>query len=382
VKTVLFFQTAFCDSNLRQLAGVCSYARRSDWNVQVVEYSTASRQDKPDLRKLFSFWRPDGCIVDCGGGGGAALTLKDFGRIPTVFIDRHPQTIERGAVCVASDSEGIAAVAAKELLMGEFSSYAYVDWFHPHAWSTERGDAFRRAIALNGKRFFRRRILPLEGSAYLDDLANWLVTLPKPIGVFAVNDRVAGCVISAAGKVGLNVPQDIAVIGVDNDVMQCENSSVSISSISLDREGGGRTAADLLAKSMQDGRTPPNGQIRVAGLVRRASSRQFKDFRILKAVEYIRLHACEGAKIDDIVKYMGCSRTLAYRRFNAAVGHSILKEIHRIRLERAMELLREGKHRVGAISDFCGYASAVDFCRTFKRVIGQTPKQWCSTLSR
>ncbi|MBQ0033223.1 MAG: substrate-binding domain-containing protein [bacterium] len=378
MKTILFFQSSFCESNQRQLAGVYAFARTVDWNVQIVEYgATAAKLRKPDLKALFSFWEPDGCIVDCGGAV-TTFSLADFRRIPTVFIDRYPSTIERGAICVTSDSAAIAEVATKELLPGGFASYAYVDWFLPHEWSNERGDEFAKIMECNGKILFRHRMLRLEGKANQDDLVRWLRTLPRPCGIFAVNDRTASCVVSAALKAGLDVPHDIAVVGVDNDVMQCENSSVPITSVPLDHEGGGRVSANLLHGLMKGRKLTRGGLIGARPIVRRASSRRFADSRVSAAVEHIRLHASEGLKVDDVVRTMGCSRALAYLRFGEAVGHSILDEIHHIRLERAKGLLKAGKHSIGMVADSCGYASAVDFRRTFKRIVGKTPKAWQS----
>lgn len=376
MKTILFFQTSFCDSNQRQLAGVYDFARKADWNVQIVEYgTTVTKRPKPDVTALFSFWNPDGCIVDCGGAV-ELFSLSDFKKMPTVFIDRHPSTIEKGAVCVTSDSAAIAKIAAKELLPRGFAAYAYVDWYLPLVWSDERGDEFERLVSLNGKRFFRHRMLRPEGMACQGDLSKWLKSLPKPCGVFAVNDRAAGCVISAALKARLDVPHDIAVVGVDNDVMQCENSAVPISSVPLDREGGGRIAAQLLEARLNGGKTGKRGLIGALPLVRRASSRRFADSRVSAAVEFIRVHACDGLKVDDIVAVMGCSRSLAYLRFGDAVGHSILDEIHQMRIERAKELLKMGKNSTSMIADSCGYASVVDFRRTFKRVTGKSLREW------
>lgn len=160
---------------------------------------------------------------------------------------------------------------------GGFAAYAYVDWYLPIEWSDERGDAFERIVACNGKRFFRHRMKRPEGKSYQDDLAKWLKTLPTLCGVFAVNDRTAGCVISAAQKAGLDVPHDLAVVGVDNDVMLCENSPVPFSSIPMDREGGGRTAAELLDRRMQGRKVPLSGRMEPLPLVRRASTRRFAD---------------------------------------------------------------------------------------------------------
>jgi len=375
VKTILYFQRSFCDMNQRQVVGACAYARQHDWHVQVILYGNAPNPVKPDLRTLFAFWNPDGCIVDCGSDLDT-FCAKDFGSVPTVFIDQYPSNLGSGAVCVTSDTEGIVSLVARELLMENLSGYAYVDWPCPQVWSAERGDAFDRLVALHGKRFFRHTLQPLEKSTCLKDLTKWIAGLPRPCGLFAANDLVAGYVMSAAVRAGLSVPQDLSVVGVDNDVVQCENSPVSLTSVSLDREGGGRVAAELLDRLMRGNRHVPCGLIRATGLVRRASTRLYKDFRVQKAIEYIRLNACEGIKVDDVVKTMSCSRTLAYRCFCGSVGHSILDEIHRVRIERAKHFLRERKHGVEAVSDFCGYASSVEFRRTFKRLVGKSPKQW------
>ena len=153
---------------------------------------------------------------------------------------------------------------------------------------------------------------------------------------------------------------------------------VPISSVPLDREKGGKVAAELLHGLMKRRKPTGNCLIGPLPLVRRASSRRFADHRVTVAVEYIRLHACEGLKVDDVVRAMGCSRALAYLRFGEAVGHPILDEIHHIRIERAKELLKAGKHSIGMVADSCGYASTVDFRRTFKRIVGKTPKVWQS----
>lgn len=375
MKTVLYFLPQFCDSNLRQLAGVYGFARKAGWNVQVVEYrAKTAEEDKPDINSLRSFWHPNGCIVDCGGTVGK-LSKADFGKIPAVFIDRRPSPVEKGVVCVNSDSASIAKAAARELLPCGFDSYAYVDWFIPHAWSTERGDEFAKIVMADGKQFFRHRMLNPGEDAYQSDLTTWLSTLPLPCGVFAANDRAAGCVISVALKAGLDIPHDLPVVGCDNDVMQCENAPVTITSVPLDRERGGCVAAELLEAWMGGRKYRTGGSFGALPIVRRASSRRFVDHRVFTAVEMIRVHACEQIRVDDVVRAMGCSRSLAYLRFGEVVGHSILDEIHHVRIERAKELLKSDTPVV-MVSDVCGYASVVDFRRTFKRLTGKTPRAW------
>ena len=377
-KTILYFQTAFCDSNLHQRSGFCGFAHKAGWFVHVIEYGGMdSGKLKPDMAELFEFWNPDGCVVDCGGAE-VMLTLADFRTVPTVFIDRHRSTIEHGAVCVTHDSVSITRLAARELMNLGLSAYAFVDWPLPVFWSEERGDAFRRVVESNGARFFRHRLLSLTDSDGIDDLSRWLTSLPIPCGVFAANDRVAGCVVAAALKAGLAVPQDIAIVGVDNDIAQCETLPVSVSSVSLDREGVGHIAAELLS-AMIEGDCRSAESIDVAGamtVMRRASTRRFVDGCVAAAVEHIRKHACDGITVSDVVGVMGCSRSLAYLRFAEEVGHSILEEIQAVRIVHAEELLRKGNLSVEAVGDFCGYSSTSEFRRIFKRRIGLSPKAY------
>jgi LacI family transcriptional regulator len=199
--------------------------------------------------------------------------------------------------------------------------------------------------------------------------------LPTPCGVFAANDRIAGCIVAAALKAGLAVPQDIAVVGVDNDIGQCETLPVSVSSVSLDREGIGHAAAGLLS-AMMEGGCHSAGSIDIVGamhVVRRASTRRFVDRRVAAAVEHIRKHACDGVTVPDVVGVMGCSRSLAYLRFAEEVGHSILEEIQTVRIAHAEELLRKGTLSVDAVGDFSGYSSTSEFRRAFKHRTGLSP---------
>ena len=276
------------------------------------------------------------------------------------------------------DSVSITRLAARELMNLGLSAYAFVDWHLPVFWSDERGDAFRRIVESNGVRFFRHRLLSLTGSDGIDDLSRWLSSLPMPCGVFAANDRVAGCVVAAALKAGLAVPQDIAIVGVDNDIAQCETVPISVSSVSLDREGVGTAAAKLLAEMMDGVRRPADcvDAVGAMSVMRRASTRRFIDARVAAAVEYIRKHACDGVTVGDVVGVMGCSRSLAYLRFSEEVGHSILDEIQSVRIVHAEELLRKGTLSVAAVSDFSGYCSTSEFRRAFKRRTGLSPKAY------
>jgi LacI family transcriptional regulator len=173
------------------------------------------------------------------------------------------------------------------------------------------------------------------------------------------------------------VPQDVAIVGVDNIEFICEGTSPTLSSISRNWQGEGSAAAELLEEWMLDpGRRPPSRAVSALHVVRRASTFFAADRRVARAMEFIRLHACdEDFGPRDVVREMGCSRTLADTLFRKVGGHSILDEIHGVRLARAKELLLLGKS-ADFVAAACGYASYDDFCRVFKRRVGSTVRKW------
>ena len=119
MKTVLLFRSSFCRSNLLEYEGVFAYAKAHGWRIQTVEYMSAATNryrlegadTVPTISSLLELWKPAGCIVECGIAPHT-LMKKDFGKVPVVFLDRDPKTVEPDAVCVCSDSHTIAAVAA------------------------------------------------------------------------------------------------------------------------------------------------------------------------------------------------------------------------------------------------------------------------------
>lgn len=388
-RVVLVFQGAFCQTNRLELDGIYRFAREAGWTVQTVEYDAAAesrhnrraRREAFDVKPLLAFWKPVGCIVECSGLA-PKFELADFARTPTVFLDRHPATISKAAICVSSDAASIAECAARELLPLGFADYAYVPWPTRTLWSVERGDLFARHVQMNGKclHVFNGRARSADSLVFRKELSAWIRALPKPCAVFAANDYLADRVVSVCIANGIAVPDDVAVLGVDDETQICENAQPTLSSIRVDNERAGFLAARLLAERMS---APANVQVssRQFGaleITRRASTRRFPegDARVRKALEYIRRHACEGIEPPDVVAEMGCSRRLADLRFRQLTGRTILDEIHAVRLQRVKELLRKPNASLSSLPDFCGYASLDDLRRVFRQRTGQTLKAY------
>lgn len=300
---------------------------------------------------------------------------------PLLFLGRTPDPgAEKTAPAgfVFADQTDIAMRASRVLLSSGYGHFAFVP-FSPleTVWSRERGEAFGRFVLESGKRFHVFQMAAgRRGRA--DALDRWLEALPKPCGVFAANDLTGEDVLRACARTGLRVPDDIAVVGVDDLEHICEATSPTLSSVAKDSMSECSAAVSLLAKLMDKRarRELASRAVPALGVVLRASARFCRDRRVALAQEFIRLNACrEKFGPRDVVKTMGISRTQSDVVFRAATGHTILDEIHAVRIARAKELLSEGR-RSDFVASACGYASIDDFRRDFRRRLGTTPRKW------
>jgi len=387
MKTILLFRTSASRTNRFDYKSAYDFAARHDWRVQIVEYINAavSRwwQDapapRPDVKALLALWKPDGCIVECGGIPYEPW-LDEFKGVPTVYLDRPLLRDDPNAVCVASDPEAVASAAAKELLSLGLNDFAYAKWYAPLPWSEERGKLFADIVRRHGKRcgvFTVDKQLSLGGD--IRELAATLRQLPKPCGVFAANDETAAAIIIACCKAGIDVPNDVAVVGVDNDVEICESLPVTLTSIEQDFTDTGRLAAELLERMMTHGDADIGSRtFGVRRLVRRASAIGVRnvDKRIAAAIEFVRKEFYKPLVPADVAAKMGCSMRHAHRMFLNARKHTILDEIHLRRIETAKEQLLARASSVESIAELCGYASSTDFSRVFRRYVGLSPKEW------
>ena len=171
---------------------------------------------------------------------------------------------------------------------------------------------------------------------------------------------------------------EMPIVSVDNDEDICEHSPVTLTSIELDFMGAGTKAAEQLDLMMSGkaGRAA-SAMFGVDRIVRRKSATGFRhlDKRMCNALEFIRLHSCERISSSDVAKEMRCSRRYADMRFREALGATILDTIHAQRIGAAKERLRLGM-TIDDVSKSCGYTSAADFRRVFKRYAGTPPLKW------
>ena len=361
----------------RRIAGLSEYARLHGWNLQTVEALKSAGQ----LKELIRIWKPDGFVVSCGAGFNR-FPEKCFDGIPVVFSKHPDMTDAVKENCVFNDAKATVELGAKELLSLNLEYYAYIGWVKRTGWSVKREKTFESLMALHGRRVhvFKPSAHGCTSGELASHLAGWLVSLPHPIGILAVNDQIACRVASACRLAHLTIPDDVALIGIDNDEELCEGSDPTITSIDLDFTVSGRLAGKVLDHLMSNpNETPSHTVYPPLRLVRRKSSRRFAkhDAIVEKAVERIRREACEGLTADAVLQDFPCSRRMAEIRFRSILGRSILEEIRRIRLETAQILLmRTPTLGMDAIASRCGYGSLSAFSTFFRHETGQSPSAW------
>lgn len=371
--TILFFQTGSSETARQKFEGVTSFANEVGWDARMITNASA----KQPLGAILSFWKPAGCIVE-GSGGAQGLSPSAFGATPVVYQCHDPTTVADAAPCVTSDSSAIGALAAQELAaLSPANNLAIAGRFGRVYWAETRRAAFLAEARRIGRPTYE--FIPTKGESedvtlLQKGLREWLKTLPRPCGVFAVNDEIGSHVLAAARANRMKIPEDVSVIGVDNDELLCESSTPHLSSIRLDYRRTGRMAAELLSRILAGERTLGHFTVPPGGIVRRSSSRIFHrvDKAAKKAVEAIRRHACDGMKPSDVLKFFDCSRRLAEMRFKAATGKTITDEIQSVRMEAVYELLARPDVQISAIAGRCGWPSESFLRRIFRRKTGRS----------
>ena len=234
-------------------------------------------------------------------------------------------------------------------------------------------DVFESADTGNG---METTLIEAGGLFHEREVANWLETLEKPVGLMACNDIRAQQVLNACRELGIAVPDDIAVIGVDNDELLCELCDPPLSSVVPDTETIGFRAAEILDQ-LTHGEQPEQQSafVEPRGVVARRSTDTLaiSDRELACAMRYIRDHACEGITVDDVVRNIAFSRSSLERRMAAQFQTTPKNEINRVRLEKVRSLLAETDFKLGKIAGLAGFAHPEHMNTLFRVTFNETP---------
>lgn len=327
----------------------------------------------------------DGFIVGIPGTDDALAVLASA-NVPTVVMNIAGGGIDSRSENIAfvkTDNAAVGRDAAIALLrQGIYKSYAYAGYRTNDDWSRERGTAFRDALDAAG---FVGRMFDIDHyKDKIEDkskLAEWLHNLPKPSGILAACDDRAFEVLDVANEIGIKVPAEIGILGVNNDPILCENAVPRLSSVQPDFICEGRLGAELLELLMSGAGLPESKRVNLVGIrtiVHRDSTvPQSESGKLVQRVlAYITREAFRGIGVEDVVKRFKVSRSLLELRFRELQGESVYEAMLRIRLEEVKRRLLHTDEPISAITAACGWENPVPPKVLFKRRFGVSMRDW------
>ncbi|MBN2475331.1 MAG: DNA-binding transcriptional regulator [Pirellulales bacterium] len=362
------------------LRGIVRYARlHGPWAFYVSPGDF--KQAVPEMEQ----WGGTGIIARIETPAVAQAVLATG--LPLVALDLSaeqlaPENPLSGVAELSPDSQAAARMAAEHLFNRGFRHYAFVG-IPNRIWSRRREDGFCQRIAEAGFQVQQyaapRRKRDQQWAREQAVMAGWLKTLPKPVGLMACNDDRGRQVLEACRAAGLQVPEEVAVVGMDNDELLCELSDPPLSSVTLNAERGGYEAAALLDALMAgQAEGPRRILVEPLGVATRRSTDvvALDDLELARAMRFIRDRADRPICVSDIVQSTGLSRRTLEIRFRRALGRSIQTEIERVHLQRARQLLRETDAPMHHVAEASGFGSASYLGLVFRRRWGMTPAQY------
>jgi LacI family transcriptional regulator len=346
---------------------------RANPNVQVLKISRPAKFDAVSLRRL----KLAGLITRVSSKEDELL-LANAG-LPVVNVSGR-FTADK-LTNVFNDDERVGALAMAFFKRRGYSSFGFCG-VERHRSSRLRQKGFHAALAAEGLEA-AEVILPElpEGDApspqAVKRLAAWMAPLPKPLAIFFFNDAIARAVAEACAEVQLTIPDDVAVLGVDNDDIQLGFSSVALSSIELNRRLIGFKAAERLSEMIGDPELPIT-TVRVPPLkiVARGSTDKLavNDTVVAAALDFIADRLGNAIYVDDVARETGVSRRSLEMRFRAALKTSVYAEVQRQQLERAEILLKENPRlTIAEVAYACGFQDARHLSVVCRRKLGRTP---------
>jgi LacI family transcriptional regulator len=353
------------------LIGIGEYMlSHGPWSVH---YAELGRDEPPP--PWLSSWS-DGGVILRGENQRVARAVETLA-VP--MVDLTPSRLLPRAPWVKSDDAAIARLGAQHFLERGFRHFAFCGDAR-FSWSNRRGEQFSLLVRSAGHSCttYLAEKTSQNADAEVDAIADWLMGLPKPVAVFACYDNRGQQVLEGCRRRGLAVPEEVAVLGVDNDEVLCVLSSPPLSSVMLNPRRVGWEAAALLSLMMKgDTITSEPHLIPPLGVVTRQSSDilAVADGKIAEALRYIREHACEGIRVSDVLRRCPMARRAMETRFRKLLGRTPRQEILRVQLNRVKELLVGTELPIWEIATRTGFEPEY-LSSVFKQEMGIAPSEF------
>jgi LacI family transcriptional regulator len=316
-------------------------------------------------------WKPDGIIMRDSLITKELLRLK----VPTILAI-HSSSYPKELPVIKTDSRAIALMASIHFIEKGFKNLAFCG-FDNYDWSDERKSYFTKFNKAAGFTTYNyissRKINQPDWENEQQHMCKWLKDLPKPVGIFSCNDDRGQHVLEVCKLIDLKVPEEVAVIGVDNDPMICELEDPPLTSIALNVESAGFEAAKLLDRLIMKKKIAGKQiMVRTSHIVQRQSSDilAVDDSEVASAIKYIKNNARNKILVKDIVSTTRISRRTLEKRFQRTVHRSIYNEIQLVRVELISKLLIETNLPISQITALFNFTDVEHISRFFKKQKG------------
>jgi len=358
------------------LSGIVRYMRMHDpWSVFLEQ-----RDLELEIPSWLNDWQGDGILTRITNPN--FVTAIQRSGVP--MVELTDRTGGENFPNIRSDDAAIGIMAAKHLVERGFSNFAFCG-FSGEAWSLRRQQAFidatRSHSSLDSKVFNSHWVGPSARGWEEEQqhLVQWVRSLPTPVAIMACSDIRATHLIEACSRAGVSVPEQAAVLSVDNDELLCRITSPTLSSVIPNAEAIGFRAAELLSLLMRGEPLPNlNEQIPPLGIAMRQSTDvvAIADDHIAAALRYMRENACRGITVDEVIENTAISRSTLERQVRKYLGRTPQEEIRQVQIKRVRELLLSTDLPADQIAGLCGFTHSEYMHVVFKRVMGSTPGEF------
>lgn len=354
------------------LRGVKRYtSERGPWSVFMELRALESR-----VPPWLTGWRGDGILTRTN-----SQTMADaIRRTGVPAVELRATRVKHDFPFVGVDNRALGQMVAEHLLECGFRRFA-IYGIATEGYFEERRDNFIEALRRAGypaDEFHSpgQSEKPANWEKHQEHLARWIAGLPKPVGVMACTDQLGFWLLDACRRAGVAVPEEAAVVGVENDESLCAMSTPPLSSVQFDGEQIGYRAAQLLDGLMAGGTRPAEQTlVKPLGIVTRLSSDvvAIENKDLAASVRFIRENACRGITVEDVLRAAVMSRSALERQMRRVLGRSPAAEIARVQFNRVKELLADTELPLSAIAEKAGFNHPQYMAEAFKRRFGQTP---------
>ena len=361
------------------LAGLVDYSRaKEQWIVRRMPPEYKAQIGIPGVIRIAKEWDVNAVV-------GQFEPTDDIGLFAENGIVAIAQDYKKKFTTipnVTGDYIGTGRMAARFFIDRGFKNYGFFG-FNDVCWSDERCDGFRREIeeAGFGANFYAYRMQEIDMVWYYqrNRLREWLLSIPKPIAIMACDDNQGANLIEACHSVGIKIPSEVSVIGVDNDETLCSLGSTTLTSVQVDIEAGGRQAAALVERLVADPSAPVEDVVlKPVKIVQRMSTAAFAtdDQQILKSILFIHKNVQKKISVSDVMAEAALSRRLLERRFKEVTGKTLYEYITSQKLKHFAEQLEDTDEQVINIALSMGEIDTKSISRRFKQIYGCTPVEW------